>query len=142
MRKLLDQALHVAPETRKIWLRNLTKAQRETLQAEMRTRQAELGTVPPTTMKTAPSAPKVTKSRYNSIRSGGFVNGQRVIRVGRHVVLIPAAAKWKRVRDTAAYVYHKGIVSGYRAEGAKLKKLKMDSATKSHIARTLFGIGT
>ena len=142
MRPLLDQALHVDPSTRRIWLKNLTKAQRESLQSQMNARAAELGITLPTTMTAVPEAPRVTKGRYNSIRSGSFIDGKRAIKVGRHVVLIPAASRWKRVRDTAAYVYHRGIVSGYRAEGAKLRKLTLDSETKAHLARTLFGVGT
>jgi hypothetical protein len=137
---LLDQALSVSTTTRKAWLRNLTTAQRERLQAEMSARQNELGITRP--KATAPAPPKLDEDRYNSIRSGSFIGGQRAIRVGRHVVMIPATAKYKRTRDTLCYVYFRGVVSGYVAKGAKLSKLNMDGPTRAHIARSLFNVKT
>lgn len=139
MRPLLEQALHVTPETRKTWLKNLTKAQRESLQAQMTAEQSARGIT--RTTKAAPAL-KVTDDRYNSIRSGSLIGTQRAIRVGRHVVMIPAAADYRRTRDTLCYVYFRGVVSGYAAKGAKLSKLKLDAATRAHIARSLFNVKT
>lgn len=141
MRPLLEQALHVTPETRKTFLKNLTASQREALQAQMTARQQELG-ITPTPKPAAPSAPKLDEDRYNSIRSGALIGSQRAIKVGRHLVMIPAAAKYKRTRDTLCYVYHRGILTGYAARGAKLVKLNMDHATKAHVLRSLFNVKT
>lgn len=137
---LLDDVLRVSPTTRKAYLRNLSENQRKRLQAEMTARQRELGITPPTS--TAPAPPKLDGYRYNSIRSGSFIGGKRAIRVGRHIVMIPATAKYKRVRDTAAYVFYGGVVSGYVAKGAKLVRLKLDAETRAHIARSLFNVKT
>jgi hypothetical protein len=139
---LLDDALRVSRTTRKKWLKHLSPEQRTELQAEMDKRSRQLGISTPTKTTAQTAAPRMDEDRYNSIRSGSFVGSSRAIRVGRHVVLIPAAAKWKRVRETAAYVYHRGVVSGYRADGAKLRKLQLDAATRAHIARTMFNVKT
>ncbi|UPL17249.1 hypothetical protein [Microbacterium aurugineum] len=138
---LLEQALHIAPETRRIWLKSLTSSQRESLQAQMTARQQELRIEPPTARAVAPG-PKLNKSRYTSIRSGSFVNGRRVVRVGRHIVLLPSQALYKKTRDTLLYTYYLGVVGGYRANGAKLKKLALDADTRAYIARSLFNLKT
>lgn len=138
---LLEQALRTAPDTRRIWLKNLTASQRESLLAQMTARQEELGIEPPTPPAVA-SVPKLNRSRYNSIRSGSFVNGRRVVRVGRHIVLLPSQALYKKTRDTLLYTYYLGVVGGYRANGAKLKKLTLGTDTRAYIARSLFNVKT
>lgn len=56
--------------------------------------------------------------------------------------MIPAAADYRRTRDTLCYVYFRGVVTGYAAKGAKLSKLKLDGPSRAHIARSLFNVRT
>ncbi|MFC9984549.1 hypothetical protein ACFU0W_11730 [Microbacterium keratanolyticum] len=134
---LLDDALRVSRTTRKTWLSHLSDEQRAELQAQMTARASELGIEP-----TKPAATTIDQDRYNSIRSGSFIGGKRAVKVGRHIVMLPAAAKYKRTRDTLVYTYHRGVVGGYVAKGAKLSKLKLDGPTRAHIARTFFNVRT
>jgi hypothetical protein len=138
---LLDQALAVAPSTRMTLLKSLTPAQLAELQSEIKTAQVARGITPTPPAATAAQS-KMSRHRYNSIRSGSLIGSKRVIRVGFHLVMIPAQAAYKKTRDNLCYVHYKGVISGWSARGAKLTKLKLSGATKAHVARTLFNVRT
>lgn len=135
---LLEQGLRVSPTTRRKWLSNLTASQRRQLQNEMTDRQKELGIAWPPTSATASAPSKMSNDRLDALRNRRWIGGRRVLNIGRHQITVSSTARTRKMRDTLAYVYEGGRITGYSARGAKLVRLKMDAATLDYIAREVF----
>lgn len=135
---LLDEALNVSPRTRRVWLRNLSAAQREKLQAEMTARQRELGINP----RNATASREMSNDKLATLRQRRWIGGRRVLTVGRHTLTVSSQAKTRKMRDTLAYVYEGGRITAYSAKGARLVQLKLDAATLDYIAREVFHLKT
>ena len=124
MVSLLHQA--VATTQRKSFLKNLSKAQLAELQRQI---DAHRG---------SPAKPSKSAAKPKSVVSANVLRNMKNVRVGRHRMLLPSTAKYKRLRDAQVVSYYRGVVNLWRVRGGKIVSQPLKPEDRQYLARTYF----
>lgn len=118
---LLDSALALSSSADRLdWMRQLTPAQLETLQRQITDRSGEEPTV---SLSASPGHVQLKK-----------------IRVGRHYMQVPNAAKYHRLRDSQVLTYFRGRLQMWRVRGGKIVEQPLGLEDRRYLAKTFFKI--